>query len=169
MVDAYHRSFNVPAVIVRPFNTFGPRQSARAFIPTVITQALTQEKLALGSLDPVRDMTFVKDTVEGFITVGLCDKVIGQTINLGVGKGETIGTMVKTILRVLGREDMVIEQDPSRVRPPQSEVMRLISDNTKARQLCEWQPRYSLEEGISATIDWTKKNIKKYRSDRHVV
>ncbi|MCI0498757.1 MAG: GDP-mannose 4,6-dehydratase [Planctomycetales bacterium] len=169
MVDSYYKSFGVPAVIVRPFNTYGPRQSARAFIPTVITQALTREKLALGSLDPVRDMTYVKDTVEGFVAVGLCDKVIGQTVNLGVGKGETVGTMVNTILGILGKREMAIEQDPSRVRPPQSEVMRLISDNTKARELCGWKPRYSIEQGLGETIEWTRKNIHKYRSDRYVV
>jgi NAD dependent epimerase/dehydratase len=169
MADSYHKSFGLPVVIVRPFNTYGPRQSARAFIPTVITQALSRDKIALGSLDPVRDMTFVKDTAEGFITVGLCDKVIGQTINLGVGQGETIGTMVKTILRVLGRENMSIEQDPARIRPPQSEVMRLISDNTKAREICGWRPRYTLEQGLAATIEWMKKHITKYRSDQYVV
>jgi nucleoside-diphosphate-sugar epimerase len=169
MVESYVNSFDVPAVIVRPFNTYGPRQSARAFIPTVITQALTREKLSLGSLDPIRDMTFVKDTAEGFITVGLCDDVIGRTINLGVGKGETIGTMVNTILHLLGKEDMHIEQDPARVRPPQSEVMRLISDNSKACKICGWQPHYSLEKGLSETIEWIKKNIHKYRSDHYVV
>jgi len=163
MAESYFNSFELPVVIVRPFNTFGPRQSARAFIPTIITQALTRDKIVMGSLEPVRDMTFVKDTVEGFITVGLCDKVIGQTVNLGVGDGETIGTMAKTILKILGKEEMPIVQDTARIRPKSSEVLRLISDNTKARQICGWNPRYNLEEGLAQTIDWIKKNLSRYR------
>jgi NAD dependent epimerase/dehydratase len=169
MVESYYKSFDLPSVIVRPFNTYGPRQSARAFVPTVITQALTREKIVMGSLDTVRDMTYVKDTAEGFIAVGLCDKVIGQTINLGVGQGETIGAMVKTILRILGREGMSVEQNANRIRPSNSEVMRLISDNTKASKLCGWCPQYSLEQGFSETIEWIKKNIDKYRSDLYVI
>lgn len=169
MAEAYYKSFEQPIVTVRPFNTFGPRQSARAFIPTVIAQALARDELMLGSLDPVRDMTFVKDTAEGFITVGLCDKAIGQTINLGVGKGDTIGDMVKTILKILGKEDMPIKQDPSRVRPAKSEVMRLISDNTIARELCGWQPKYSLEQGLEETVEWIKKNTGCYRPDVYTV
>ena len=165
MAESYHKSFEVPIVTVRPFNTFGPRQSARAFIPTVIAQALTKNELALGSLDPVRDMTFVKDTAEGFITVGLCDKVIGQVVNLGVGRGETIGNMVKTILKILGKENMSVRQDVSRTRPAKSEVMRLISDNTIAREVCGWQPKYSLEQGLKETIEWMKKNISRYRPE----
>ena len=145
MVESYYKSFDMPVVTVRPFNTYGPRQSARAFIPTVITQALTQKEIFMGSLDPVRDMTFVRDTAEGFIAVGLCDKVIGQVVNLGVGHGDTIGTMVKTILKILEKENMPIRQDSSRVRPVKSEVMRLISDNTIAAggQCMIWKPVFS--------------------------
>ena len=159
MAESYYKSFNLPVVTVRPFNTFGPRQSARAFIPTVISQALTKSELSMGSLEPVRDMTFVKDTAEGFITVGLCDKVIGQTVNLGIGKGNTIGDMVKIILKILGKENMPLRQDASRVRPAKSEVMRLISDNTIAREVCGWLPKYTLEQGLKETIDWIKQNI----------
>ncbi len=169
MVESYYNSFELPVVTVRPFNTFGPRQSARAFIPTVISQALTRDKLTLGSLEPVRDLTYAKDTAEGIIAVGLCDKVLGQAVNLGVGSGSTIGTVVKTILKLLGRENMPIMQDPSRVRPAKSEVMRLISNNTLARELCGWQPRYSLEQGLVETIEWIKKNIDMYRSDSYVI
>lgn len=165
MAESYYKSFELPVVTVRPFNTFGPRQSARAFIPTVIAQALAKKELLLGSLDPVRDMTFVKDTVEGFIVVGLCDKVIGQTVNLGVGKGDTIGEMVKIILKILDKENMPIKQDSSRVRPANSEVMRLISDNTIAREVCGWQPKYSLEQGLKETIKWMEKNISRYRPE----
>jgi NAD dependent epimerase/dehydratase len=169
MAESYYNSFGLPVVIVRPFNTFGPRQSARAFMPTAITQALTMDRISMGSMDPVRDMTFVKDTAEGFITVGMCDKAVGQTVNLGVGRGETIGTMVKTILRILGKENMPIQQDASRVRPTNSEVMRLVSDNKKARELCGWTPKYSLEEGISQTIEWVRGNLRRYRPDRYMI
>lgn len=162
MAESYYNSFGLPVVTVRPFNTFGPRQSLRAFIPTVITQVLSRKKIVIGSLEPVRDMTFVKDTVEGFIKVGLCDEVVGQIVNLGVGKGETIGTMVKMILQLMGKEDMPIEQSSARIRPEKSEVMRLISDNTKAREICGWNPKYNLEDGLIETIEWFKKNMHKY-------
>lgn len=170
MVESYYNSFELSTVTVRPFNTFGPRQSSRAFIPTVITQALTLKKINMGSLEPIRDMTFVKDTAEGFIKVGLCDKAVGQVVNLGVGRGETIGTMVKMILRLLGKEKMPIEQDPARVRPVKSEVMRLISDNTKAREICSWKPQYTLENGLIETIEWVKKNLHNYHwADRYSI
>lgn len=170
MAESYYTSFDLPVVIVRPFNTFGPRQSARAFIPTVISQTLTRDdKIMMGSLTPIRDMTYVKDSTAGFIKVGLCDKVVGEVVNLGVGTGETIGTMVKTILKVVGKEGLVIEQDPSRVRPTRSEVMQLVSDNRKARELCGWKPRYTLEEGVQHTVEWVRKNIHRYKPDRYNV
>jgi NAD dependent epimerase/dehydratase len=170
IVESYYNSFELPVVTVRPFNTFGPRQSSRAFIPTAITQAMSLGKITMGSLEPVRDMTFVKDTTAGFIEVGLCDKVIGQVVNLGVGRGESIGTIVKMILRLLGKENMPIEHDPARVRPPKSEVMRLISDNTKAREICGWKPQYTLENGLIETIEWIKKNMHNYCwTDRYTI
>lgn len=169
MVESYHRSFELPTVIIRPFNTFGPRQSARAFIPTVITQALTRDKIVMGSLEPVRDMTYVKDTAEGFIQAGLAEKTVGQEINLGVGCGETIGTMTKMILKLVGKETMPIEQDPSRIRPGKSEVMKLISDNSKAKELSGWTPRYTLEQGLSETIEWVRENLDRYRPDHYAV
>ena len=167
MAESYYNSFGLPVVIARPFNTYGPRQSSRAFIPTVISQALSLKKIVMGSLEPVRDMSFVKDTVEGLIKVGLCDQVVGQTVNLGTGQGETIGTMVEMILRLVGKESMPVEQDPARIRPANSEVMRLISDNTKAREICGWAPKYDLKEGLLETIEWIRKNLHKYRSDRY--
>jgi len=169
MTESYYRSFELPVVTVRPFNTFGPRQLARAFIPTVISQALTQNKLVLGSLDPVRDLTFVKDTAEGLVTVGLCDKVLGQTVNLGVGTGNTVREVVKAILKLVGKEGMPIVQEPSRVRPTKSEVVRLISNNTIAREKCGWEPKYSLEQGLAETVEWIKKNIDRFRPDSYVV
>ncbi|MBN1787186.1 MAG: SDR family NAD(P)-dependent oxidoreductase [Sedimentisphaerales bacterium] len=169
MAESYYNSFELPVVIVRPFNTFGPRQSARAFIPTVITQALTRNKVKMGSLEPIRDMTFVRDTAEGFITVGLCDEVIGQVVNLGIGRGESIGTMAKIILKLLGKSEADIEQDPARVRPVNSEVMRLVSNNEKARKICGWEPQYTLEQGLEETIEWIKKNLHNYRPDIYAV
>lgn len=169
IAESYYNSFELPIVIVRPFNTFGPRQSARAFIPTVISQVLTQDKIVMGSLEPVRDLTFVKDTVGGFIKVGLCDKAIGQAVNLGVGKGYSIGSVVKTILKIMGKEDMTIEQDPARIRPEKSEVMRLVSNNKLAKDISGWEPKYSLEEGLVETIEWVKKNIDIYRPDSYAV
>jgi nucleoside-diphosphate-sugar epimerase len=169
MAESYYNSFELPVVIVRPFNTYGPRQSSRAFIPTVISQALSLKKIVMGSLEPVRDMSFVKDTAEGLIKVGLCDRVVGQTINLGTGQGETIGTMVEMILRLLDKESISVEQDPARIRPAKSEVMRLVSDNTKAREICGWTPQYDLKEGLLETIEWIRKNLHKYRPDSYTV
>ena len=169
MVESYYKSFDLPAVTVRPFNTFGPRQSSRAFIPTVVSQALTRKKILLGSLEPVRDMTFVKDTAEGLIVVGLSDKVLGQAVNLGMGNGQTIGSIAKTILHMLDKKNMPIEEDVSRIRPEKSEVMRLISDNTKAREICGWSSNYSFEQGLAETIEWIKKNLNRYRPDRYTL
>jgi len=169
IAESYFKSFETPVVTVRPFNTFGPRQSARAFIPTVISQVLTRDKVRLGLLEPVRDLTFVKDTVEGFITVGLCDKVLGQVVNLGVGTGHTIGDVTRKILKLMGKDAMSIEQDPERIRPQKGEVMQLISNNTIAKETCGWCPKYSLEQGLEETIEWIKKNIDKYRPDFYTV
>ena len=169
MAESYYNSFELPVVTVRPFNTFGPRQSSRAFIPTVISQALTREKIVMGSLEPVRDMTFVKDTVQGLIKVGLSDNVVGQVVNLGMGNGQTIGEMAKAVLSILGKQNVPIEQDKRRVRPEKSEIMRLISENTKAREICGWNPNYNFEEGLAETIEWIKKNLHRYRPDDYTV
>ena len=161
MVESYYKSFELPVVTVRPFNTFGPRQSARAFIPTVISQALAHDQIVMGSLEPVRDLTFVKDTAEGFIKVGLCDTVIGQAVNLGVGHGDTIGDVVKMILKIINKEVKII-QDPARIRPQKSEVMQLVSDNSIAKNICGWAPKYSLKQGLEETIEWIKHNMSNF-------
>ena len=166
---AFHRSFELPVTVIRPFNTYGPRQSARAFIPTVISQALTRDRLIMGSLSPVRDLTFVKDSVEGFISVGLCDKVVGKVVNLGIGSGHTIRAVVETVLTILDKKDMPIEQDLARIRPAKSEVTQLISDNSIATEICGWQPRYSLAQGLAETIEWIRENIHMYRPDTYAV
>ncbi|PKL50522.1 MAG: NAD-dependent dehydratase [Planctomycetes bacterium HGW-Planctomycetes-1] len=169
MAESYYNSFDLPVVTVRPFNTFGPRQSARAFIPTVISQALTKNKVVVGSLEPVRDLTFVKDTAEGLIKVGLSNAVIGQAVNLGVGVGNSVGDIAKAILKILDKTDMPIEQSSERVRPSKSEVMRLVSDNSKAKNLCGWKPKYDLEQGLAETVAWIRKNIERYRPDVYTV
>jgi len=169
IAESYYNSFDLPVVTVRPFNTFGPRQSARALIPTVISQALTCDKLTLGSLEPVRDMTFVKDTVQGFIKASLCDEAVGHVVNLGVGSGNTVGDIARMILKIMSKDDMVIEHNPARVRPPKSEVMRLVSDNSKAKKLCGWEPKYSLEEGLAETVEWFRKNIEGYKSEIYMI
>jgi nucleoside-diphosphate-sugar epimerase len=165
VVESYYDSFELPSVTVRPFNTFGPRQSARAFIPTVISQALMSSEIKMGSLDPIRDLTFVKDTAEGLIAIGLCDEAIGKVVNLGTGSGSAVGEVVRTILRLLGREEMPIREEAARVRPAKSEVLRLVSDNRKAKDLAGWSPQVSLEKGLSETIAWVEKNIERYRPE----
>jgi NAD dependent epimerase/dehydratase len=169
IVESYYNSFELPVVTVKPFNTYGPRQSARAFIPTIISQSLMQNKVVMGSLDPIRDLTFVKDTVQGLLTVGLCDKVVGKVVNLGVGRGYSIGEVLKIVLKLLGKEDMPVEKDILRIRPEKSEVKRLISDNTIARKVCGWHPEYSIEQGLDETIGWIKMNIDRFRSDIYAI
>jgi NAD dependent epimerase/dehydratase len=169
MAESYHRSYGLPVTTVRPFNTFGPRQSARAFIPSTIAQAITSERLSMGSLTPVRDLTYVKDTAQGFLDVGLCDDVIGRTVNLGVGVGSSIADVVKAILSLLGKEGMPIDVDPARLRPEKSEVQRLVSDNSIAREVCGWSPSQSFDEGLSETITWIRENIHLYRPETYAV
>ncbi len=169
MVEAYHLSFGLPVTTVRPFNTFGPRQSARAFVPVVITQALTRDRSTMGSLEPVRDLTYVADTADGFIAAALCDDVVGRVVNLGVGHGASVGAIAQVILRLMGKEGLPIDRDPARVRPAGSEVMQLIADNRVAREVCGWQPRSTLEDGLTSTIAWLTRHIDGYRPDTYAV
>lgn len=168
LAESYYRSFGLPVVTVRPFNTFGPRQSARAVIPTIFTQALGGGPVRLGSLDPVRDLTFVLDTVSGFLCAGRVPGVEGETINLGTGVGVSIGDVVRTIGDVLGRQ-LDVELDAQRVRPEKSEVLRLISDNSKARRLLDWSPAYSLDAGIRACVDWYSVHLADYNRSAYTV
>ena len=162
IAESYYRSFGMPVVTLRPFNTFGPRQSARAFIPTVISQALELGEISLGSLDPQRDMTFVDDTVEGFLRAALASGIEGETIHLGVGSAHSIGEIASRILAHMGI-DMPIRLDPQRVRPPASEVMKLVSDNSKAKRLLGWGARVSLDEGLLRTIEFVRQNRSFFR------
>ena len=211
LVESYYRSFNVPTITVRPFNTYGPGQSARAVIPTIITQALTQDHLNLGSLDTKRDFTYIDDTVSGFILAGqsllqatdsssklnpqpstlnpqsstlnpqsstlntqssklnsrqpsaVSGQLLGQEFNLGTGTEVTIGQVTETILRILNKPNLPIRQDPTRLRPTNSEVLRLLSDNRKAKEHLNWTPTIELEEGLTRTIAWISDHLDRYR------
>lgn len=168
IAESYYRSFNLPVCIIRPFNTYGPRQSARAFIPTVIAQALSGDVIRLGNLDPVRDMTFVKDTVRGFLAGAKADNCIGTVCNLGVGEGRSIGEFVEHIGQLLGKE-LNVQTDPDRVRPTKSEVSRLISDNSKIKELAGWSPVVDLDDGLQQTIDYIRANLSDYRVEHYNV
>ena len=168
IAESYYLSFGLPVSTIRPFNTYGPRQSARAVIPTIISQALTQKEISLGSLDPVRDLTYVKDTVRGFIKVAESEKTIGQVTNVGFGEGITIGDLARTILSVMGSDKQIV-LDSSRVRPSKSEVFKLICDNTKALTTIDWQPEYSLEAGLKEVITFVSNNQGIFKSDQYAV
>ncbi len=166
MGESYHRAFGIPVTILRPFNTFGPRQSARAIIPTIISQALTRPVVKLGRLDPRRDLTYVKDTVAGFVAIAGCDAAIGRAVNIGRGEDVSIGELVETIGRRLGRA-IRVESDEQRIRPAASEVERLLAGTELARSLWGWQPRYTLEQGIDETIAWVEANPHRFRVDSY--
>ena len=164
--ESYHRAFGLPVAILRPFNTFGPRQSARAIIPTIISQALTRPLVKLGSLDPRRDLTYVKDTAAGFLAIAKSADAIGRVVNIGRGDDLTIGELVDKIAALLGRP-IEVQTDPIRVRPPASEVGRLLAGTDLARDLIGWTPRYTLEEGLAETIEWVRDNLHLFRVDAY--
>lgn len=168
LVESYYLSFGLPVSTLRPFNTYGPRQSARAVIPTIIAQALTQDEVRLGALDPVRDLNFVADTVEGFLAIAESDEAVGQTINVGAGKGITIGALAGVILSLLGQSKAVVP-DEKRLRPSASEVYTLICDNTQAGKVLSWKPRHTLEEGLRQTIDFVAKNLALYKPSSYAL
>ncbi len=162
MAEAFYRSFDLPVVTVRPFNTFGPRQSARAVIPTIITQHLQGETVRLGSLEPTRDLNFVSNTVDGFVAAAACKEAIGRTINLGSGREISIGALAQLIGQAIGKP-IQIETDEKRIRPKESEVERLLGDNTLARTLLQWEPAVTLEDGLARTIEWIRRHLGHYR------
>jgi NAD dependent epimerase/dehydratase len=164
LAESYQRSFGVPVVTVRPFNTYGPRQSTRAIIPTIIRQALESSVVRLGSLEPTRDLNYVADTVEGFIRIASTPRVEGEVFNLGSGRETSIGELVRTIGMLLGR-DLIVERDQGRLRPSDSEVMRLVADASKCAASCNWCPSMTLEDGLRVTIDWLERNVTRYRAD----
>ena len=168
MAESAHLSFGVPVVTVRPFNTFGPRQSARAVVPTIISQCLTGDVVRLGSVHPVRDLNYVSNTVDGFLLAGSVEGIEGTTVNLGTGREISIKDLAQTIVGMTGR-DIRIVHDAGRKRPDGSEVDRLRADISRAREVLGWEPRVSLEEGLSKTIEWISENINAFRPDVYVV
>jgi NAD dependent epimerase/dehydratase len=168
MAEAFHASFELPVVILRPFNTYGPRQSARAVIPSIITQCLESGALSLGNLSPTRDFTYVFDTVDGFLLAATAENAIGETINLGVGKEISINDLAAKIAALIGA-DVTIETDPQRLRPADSEVERLLSDNSRAGELLDWRPQVDLETGLARTIEWIKANPEAFRQGEYTV
>lgn len=169
LAESFYRSFGVPVCTIRPFNTYGPRQSARAIIPTIITQALTQEEVHLGDLTPRRDLTYVTDTAEGFIKIAQAgDEVLGNEVNLGAEAEISIGELAQKIFQLMGRSPRIVT-DTERVRPTKSEVYRLRADSGKAKGLIGWSPQVSLEKGLQQTITWIQAHLDHYRPREYQV
>lgn len=162
LAESYYLSFELPIATIRPFNTFGPRQSLRAIIPTIISQAIVGKGIRLGNLKPRRDFLFVRDTVQGFVQVGRCEEAVGKVINIGAGVDISIEELVKKILGQMGK-GMEIEVEDRRIRPEKSEVMQLLSDTRLAKELFGWAPRYPLEDGLKETIEWYRKNLSRFK------
>ena len=168
LAESYFSSFSLPVVTVRPFNVYGPRQSSRAIIPTIISQLLTREKVHLGDLTPVRDFTFVTDTVLGFIKAAESDDIAGQVINIGNGKASSIGDLANIIMKVSGIKKEIITEN-ERIRPEKSEVFELICDNKKASELIGWEPSIDFNSGMEKTIEFVSENIHLFKSNNYLV
>ena len=171
MAESFYRSFDLPVVTARPFNTYGPRQSVRAVIPTIITQLLAgASELKLGSLHPTRDLTYVADTCAGFIALAECDEAVGREVNIGSGFEISVGDLAQKLMALVSTQATVVTDDV-RLRPEKSEVERLLADNTLIRELTAWQPAVSLEEGLAQTVQWFRDetNRSRYRWDRYGV
>ena len=165
LAESFYRSFDMPISIVRPFNTFGPRQSARAIIPTIISQLLSgKTEIKLGSLTPTRDFNYVKDTVNGFIAISESDKTIGQEINIATQKEISMEDVAKTIINIINPKAKIV-CDEDRLRPKNSEVERLLGSNKKIKELTSWQQKYTFEDGIKETIEWFRNNLDRYKTD----
>ena len=168
IAESFYKTYNLPVAIIRPFNTYGPRQSDRAIIPTIIIQALKKSTINIGSTTPRRDLSYVSDTVDGFIKIAESKKSIGQVINIGLGKDISIGELIKMITSIMGKEIKVISTE-KRKRPKKSEVMRLLCDNRKAKKIVNWIPKVSLKEGLNMTIEWIKNNTDYYNPDKYQI
>ena len=165
LTESFYRSFNLPVAIVRPFNTFGPRQSARAVIPTIITQLLAgKEEIKLGSLTPTRDFNYVKDTAAGFIAIAESDKTVGQEINIATQREISIGDLAKEIIAQINPNAKIV-CDEQRLRPEKSEVNHLLGANAKIKELTDWKQQYTFEQGIAETIAWIRQNMGAYKTD----
>ncbi len=168
IAESFYRSFNLPVVTLRPFNTYGPRQSARAVIPTIISQALTRDVVKLGSLDPSRDFTYVTDTADGFLRVALAENVLGEEINLGNDNTIRISDLAEKIFGIIGKSPKLVA-DSQRVRPGKSEVLKLWASNKKAKEMMGWEPRISLDEGLRRTVEWISAHLDLYQPDQYTV
>jgi len=168
MAEAFHLSFGLPVAVIRPFNTYGPRQSSRAVIPTIITQALTGAEVRLGNLNSIRDFNYVADVIDGFIRMAECGEAIGQVINIGTGKEVSISQLVTVIAGLLGKDIRVVSED-ERVRPSNSEVERLCAQNSKARAILQWSPQYTLDKGLARTVEWVRGNVQQYRLGTYAI
>lgn len=168
IAESYWRAFGVPVATIRPFNTYGPRQSARAVVPTIISQALEGRDIKLGSLFPTRDLTFVSDTVEGFVRVGNADESVGQVINVGSGREISVGDLAQRILEIVGTDARIVT-DEARLRPQNSEVDRLLCDASKAHDLLGWAPRISLDQGLEETVRWIEAHQDRYKPELYNV
>lgn len=164
LAESFYRSYDLPITTLRPFNTYGPRQSARAVIPTIITQALAHNEVFLGSLEPTRDLSYVNDVVDGFIKAAESERSIGEVINIGSGFEISINDLANKIISLIGKKVNIVS-DSKRIRPQKSEVERLMADNSKAKELLNWQPKVSLDQGLRKTIDWFSKFQNRYRPD----
>jgi len=165
---SFHRSFGMPVTIVRPFNAYGPRQSARAVIPTIISQALAGMTLKLGTLETTRDFTFVEDTAKGFVAVAASDAAVGEVVNIGSGSEVSIRDVVAKIGEIVGR-DLDVAADELRMRPEKSEVSRLHADSSKAQKLAGWRAEVSLDEGLRRTSEWIQAHLDEYRPQEYAV
>ncbi len=168
LVESFYRSYDLPVVTLRPFNTYGPRQSARAVIPSIIIQALTHDVINLGNLDAKRDLTYVTDTVNGFRKVAQVKGIEGETFNLGTGEEVRIDQLAEEIINQIGKK-VEIRVDKSRLRPEKSEVQRLLADNTLAKERLNWAPSINLREGISRTIRWVEANQHFYQENQNQI
>jgi len=168
IAEAFHLSFSVPVTTVRPFNTFGPRQSVRAVIPTIITQCLESDTIKLGSVHPTRDLNYVENTVDGFVLAASNPKAIGKTINLGTGQEISVGELAELIGRLM-QKTISVKCDKDRVRPTLSEVDRLMADNRLAQKILNWKPNIGLEEGLERTIEWIQANQELYRHGNYIL
>jgi NAD dependent epimerase/dehydratase len=168
IAESFYRSFDLPIAIARPFNAFGPRQSARAVIPTIISQALTKEQIHLGSVHPTRDYTYIDDMVEAFVKVAESPDSIGEVINIGSNLEISIGDIASKVMAMIGK-DREIVIDPRRIRPEKSEVERLRCDNTKAKRLLVWEPKMNFDEGLEKTLHWISDNLSSYKPELYTL
>lgn len=169
LTESFFHSYGLPVVVLRPFNTYGPRQSTRAVLPTILTQLLAgQEEISLGALWPRRDLTYVDDTVEGFIRAAEVEEAVGRTVQLGTGRDISIGELAELAMEVLGRQARVVSRD-ERKRPAKSEVHKLLSDPSLAADLLGWVPTVSLEEGIIRTAAWLREHLRQYKVEQYLV